>query len=155
MIHFLTAFEPLILVFHVILCIFMVIVILLQAGKGADMGAAFGAGSSQTLFGARGAATFLQKITTGAALFFLLTSITLAAIHRNRSSIRGGNSVVGETDVPLVPQTVPEKSASESKTSTAPEENTAEHNVTQPTPQASEPTQEQTKKPTIPAEKKK
>lgn len=120
MISFLSTFEPLILVFHVILCIFMIIVILLQAGKGADMGAAFGAGSSQTLFGARGAATFLQKITTGAALFFLLTSITLAAIHRNRPQGGGGNSVVGETDVPLAPQTKKDQPSAVEQTASEP-----------------------------------
>ncbi|MBX7147791.1 preprotein translocase subunit SecG [bacterium] len=81
----LQSFEPLILGFHFILCIFLIITILLQAGKGADIGAAFGAGSSQTLFGARGAATFLSKMTAIAAILFLVTSLTLSGIHKNRS----------------------------------------------------------------------
>ncbi|MFO1463192.1 MAG: preprotein translocase subunit SecG [bacterium] len=76
--------ENVLLAIHYVVCVFLVIVILLQAGKGADMGAAFG-GSSQTVFGSRGAATFLSKLTTGVAVVFLVTSISLAGIARNRS----------------------------------------------------------------------
>lgn len=76
--------ENVILALHYVVCVFLVIVILLQAGKGADMGAAFG-GSSQTVFGSRGAATFLSKLTTGVAVVFLITSISLASIARNKS----------------------------------------------------------------------
>ena len=108
MISFLIPLEPVILVLHFTICIFLVIVILLQAGKGADMGAAFGAGSSQTLFGARGAATFLQKMTAVVAISFLVTSLSLAAIHKSRSIEGGGSSVVDDQQpvVPTVP-TVP------------------------------------------------
>ncbi|EKD42499.1 MAG: hypothetical protein ACD_73C00133G0001, partial [uncultured bacterium] len=81
---FLNALEPVILVVHYLISIFMIIVILLQAGKGADIGAAFGAGSSQTLFGARGAATLLSKATTVVALLFLATSLSLATISKSR-----------------------------------------------------------------------
>lgn len=91
MLTILSNFEPIILGIHVIICLFLIVVILLQAGKGADMGAAFGAGNSQTFFGARGAATFLQKMTTTAAICFLLTSISLTAINKNRS-VSGGTS---------------------------------------------------------------
>ncbi len=77
--------ENFILVIHYLVCIFLIIVILLQAGKGADMGATFGGGSSQTVFGSRGAATFLSKLTTGVAIVFLITSISLASISRQKS----------------------------------------------------------------------
>lgn len=86
--------EPLILTLHFVLCLFMIVTILLQAGKGADIGAAFGAGSSQTLFGPRGAATLLSKITTVAALMFLVTSVSLATLHKNRASIDMKDSVI-------------------------------------------------------------
>jgi len=76
--------ENVILVIHYLVCIFLIIVILLQAGKGADIGAAFG-GSSQTVFGSRGAATFLSKLTTVVAIVFLFTSISLASISRNKT----------------------------------------------------------------------
>ena len=78
--------ETILLVFHLCICFFLIGVILLQAGKGADIGAAFGAGGSQTVFGPRGAATFLSKMTTVVALLFLATSITLARIARERST---------------------------------------------------------------------
>ena len=64
-------------IMHVLVCVFLMIVVLLQHGKGADMGATFG-GASQTVFGARGATTILSKITVGAAFTFMCTSIGLA-----------------------------------------------------------------------------
>ncbi len=62
---------------HIIVCIILILVVLLQAGKGANMGAAFG-GSSQTVFGSSGAGTFLGKMTTIVAAIFMLTSLTLS-----------------------------------------------------------------------------
>jgi preprotein translocase subunit SecG len=93
--------ENVLLVIHYFVCIFLVIVILLQAGKGADMGAAFG-GSSQTVFGSRGAATFLSKLTTGVAVVFLVTSISLASIARNKSK-----SSILKTVTPTAPAATP------------------------------------------------
>ena len=75
-----------IVVVHLIVCLFLIFIILIQSSKGAEMGAAFG-GSSQTLFGSRGAATFLSKLTTGAAIAFMLTSLTLAVFSINRDSV--------------------------------------------------------------------
>jgi preprotein translocase subunit SecG len=91
--------ESVLLVVHYFVCIFLVIVILLQAGKGADIGAAFG-GASQTVFGTRGAATFLSKMTTVVAIIFLMTSISLASISKNKSTSSILKSV-GETGIPL------------------------------------------------------
>jgi len=70
---------------HVLVCLLMVGIILLQRGKGADIGAAFG-GGSHTLFGARGATTFLAKVTIGCAAIFMFTSISLAIAARHRAS---------------------------------------------------------------------
>ena len=81
---YIAPFYNLILVVHLVVCFFLISVILLQAGKGADMGAAFGAGGSQSLFGARGATTLLAKTTTLAAMIFLITSLSLAGIHKSR-----------------------------------------------------------------------
>ncbi len=63
---------------HVIVCIFLVAVVLLQRGKGAEIGAVFGGGASSTVFGSRGAGNFLTKLTTAAAVIFMLTSFTLS-----------------------------------------------------------------------------
>lgn len=70
-------FYTLILIVHVIVCIAMILIILLQSGKGADIGAAFGGGSSQTVFGSTGAGTLLGKVTIAAAVIFMTTSIVL------------------------------------------------------------------------------
>ncbi|NNF99883.1 MAG: preprotein translocase subunit SecG [Desulfobacteraceae bacterium] len=86
---------------HVIVCIALIMIVLLQTGKGADMGAAFGGGSSQTLFGTTGASTFLSKATTAAAVIFMLTSLILAYASINRVS----KSVM--SDVPAVEQQAP------------------------------------------------
>ena len=61
---------------HVLACLFLIVVVLLQTGKGADMGAVFG-GGSQTLFGSSGAGNFLTKLTTGTAILFMVTSLIL------------------------------------------------------------------------------
>jgi preprotein translocase subunit SecG len=82
----------LLIVLHVVVCLFLVVIVLLQQGKGADIGATFGGGGSQTLFGTEGPLPLLNKITTGAAVIFMLTSVTLAYF----SSHTGASSVMDE-----------------------------------------------------------
>ncbi|HEY3347616.1 MAG TPA: preprotein translocase subunit SecG [Nitrospirota bacterium] len=65
-------------ILHIIVCITLVLVVLLQSGKGASIGASFGGGSSQTLFGSRGAGDFLTKLTSVAGALFMITSLALA-----------------------------------------------------------------------------
>jgi preprotein translocase subunit SecG len=96
-------------------------IVLLQTGKGADMGAAFGGGASQTLFGSTGASTFLSKATTVAAIVFMLTSLALAYISTNRTK----GSVLTEAPAPIeeqtqqsVPQTPPPAGTEGSETKT-------------------------------------
>src|SRR5438093_12911182 len=72
------------IILHVLVAFIMVGVILLQSGKGAEIGAAFG-GSSQTIFGARGASTFLGKLTAVTATIFMLTSLSLAIMSKQRN----------------------------------------------------------------------
>jgi len=76
----------LVIVIHIVVCVALIMIVLLQTGKGADMGAAFGGGSSQTLFGSTGASTFLSKATTVAAVVFMLTSLTLAYMSGNQKA---------------------------------------------------------------------
>ncbi len=71
---------------HVIVCVILVLVVLLQSGKGADLAGAFGGGSTQTAFGSRGPASFLSKMTTAAAIVFMLTSIGLSLITTKTES---------------------------------------------------------------------
>ena len=83
----------LLIIIHIIVCIALIMIVLLQTGKGADMGAAFGGGSSQTLFGSTGASTFLSKATTLAAIVFMLTSLMLAYMSGNKT----GSSIMADT----------------------------------------------------------
>jgi preprotein translocase subunit SecG len=98
-------FMIIITVIHVIVCFALVLIVLLQAGKGAEMGAAFG-GASQTLFGSSGAMGFLTKLTTAAAIVFMITSLLLAF-----SSSRQASSVVrdrpAQKAAPAAPSEVP------------------------------------------------
>jgi preprotein translocase subunit SecG len=74
------------LIIHVIVSISLVIIVLLQAGKGAETGASFGGGASQTMFGASGGQSFLSKLTTMTATVFMLTSLSLAYFHDQEGS---------------------------------------------------------------------
>ena len=65
-------------VLHVMVCLILIVVVLLQRGKGAEIGAVFGGGASSTVFGSRGAGNFLTKLTSGAAVVFMLTSLYLS-----------------------------------------------------------------------------
>ena len=85
--------ASIILIFHVLIAIALVVLVLLQHGKGADAGAAFGSGASSTVFGARGAASFLSRVTGMLAAGFFLTSLTLAMLAARDA---GPQSVVDE-----------------------------------------------------------
>ena len=87
----------LLIVIHVVVCIALIMIVLLQTGKGADMGAAFGGGGSQTLFGSSGASTFLSKATTVAAIVFMLTSLILAYVSGGKNV----KSVVADVPAPI------------------------------------------------------
>src|SRR5271154_5639746 len=76
-------------IIHVIVCFFLVIVVLLQSGKAADLAGAFGGMGSQTAFGPRGSATVLSKATTIAAALFMMTSLTLAILATRHAGSTG------------------------------------------------------------------
>jgi preprotein translocase subunit SecG len=71
---------------HVMACLVLIVVVLLQRGKGADMGAVFGSGASSTVFGGRGAGNFLTKLTTASAIIFMVTSLVLSSFGTTRMS---------------------------------------------------------------------
>ena len=89
------------IILHILICLVLILIVLLQAGKGADMGAAFG-GSSQTVFGSSGAGTFLGKMTAGVAILFMLTSLALTYTASHRSS-----SLMDRSRRPVTGQTLP------------------------------------------------
>jgi len=92
--------TTLLIILHVSVCIALILIVLLQTGKGAEMGAAFG-GSSQTLFGGAGPAPFLGKITTAAAVVFMVTSLSLAYISANPAGSSIMKDVAPVTSQPM------------------------------------------------------
>ena len=83
---------------HVLVCFFLILVVLLQQGKGADL-SVFGGGSTQTAFGAVGATSLLHKLTVGSFILFILTTMTIAVTQTNRradSTVLSDSSVVEE-----------------------------------------------------------
>ena len=81
--------QTIVVVVHVIVAIAIIGLVLLQQGKGADAGASFGAGASQTVFGASGSGNFLVRATTIGATIFFITSLSLAVFAKNQSSLGG------------------------------------------------------------------
>ena len=96
--------QTLIVVVHVVTAIAIVGLVLLQQGKGADAGASFGAGASQTVFGASGSGNFLVRATTAAAVIFFVTSLSLAIFARNNSGV-GATSGLPVVDEQLLEET--------------------------------------------------
>ena len=99
--------QTVILIIHVLLAVALIVLILVQHGKGADAGAAFGSGASSTVFGARGSATFLTKLTTGIALIFFVTSISLAYIASNKTT--ESKSLIENNQTDKTPSNSPDK----------------------------------------------
>ena len=101
--------------FHVLTGVALILIVLLQTGKGASMGAAFG-GSSQTIFGATGALGLLGKLTTVAAIVFMLTSLTLAVLS---SRLRTGSIL--EEQRPAAERTIPAPETPQSQSQPPPQ----------------------------------
>src|SRR5450432_3904285 len=101
----------LIVTIHIIVCLFIIIVVLLQSGKSGDISAAFGGQGSQTAFGPRGAASALSKATTWSAIIFMVTSISLSILAQRRggtgSSVLQGLSSSQTKSQPAAPATTP------------------------------------------------
>ena len=96
----------LIVFLHVIACLFLIAVVLLQQGKGQDLASAFGGAGSQTAFGARGTATLLSKITAGAAAIFMITSLALSFLKpavSERTVVPDTPAPASETSAPSTP----------------------------------------------------
>ena len=103
---------------HIIVALFLVLVVLLQAGKGAAMGSAFGGAGSQALFGSSGAGNFLTKLTTAAAAIFMITSLSLTTISAERET----ESVIQESEetLPSSDNALPSSTEKTSETSPVP-----------------------------------
>ena len=110
-----------VLIGHTLIALMIVVLVLLQRGKGADAGAAFGSGASATVFGARGSGNFLSRATTGVALLFFLVCLSLAYVSSNRSapdSVTGSVTAEDAIEIPMqegddVPAAVPQQNSSQ------------------------------------------
>ncbi len=91
---------------HIVICIFLIIVVLLQSGKAADLAGAFGGMGSQTVFGPRGTATVLSKATTIAASLFMITSLALSILSM-RSAPSNGSVLEHRRPAAAVQKTAP------------------------------------------------
>lgn len=99
--------QTIVVVVHVIVAIGIVGLVLLQQGKGADAGASFGAGASQTVFGASGSGNFLVRATTIGATIFFITSLSLAVFAKNQSALGGAANSPLANDALLQEVTAP------------------------------------------------
>jgi preprotein translocase subunit SecG len=95
------------IVVHILVSVLMIMIILLQTGKGAEIGAAFGGGYSQTLFGSSGPIGFLNKLTTVVAVFFMLTSLLLAVWAGRAPTKSLGSGAPPQQGAPAVPGPFP------------------------------------------------
>ncbi len=98
--------NTLFVIVHVIVCLILILVVLLQSGKSADLAGAFGGTGSQTEFGGRGQATLLSKITTISAIVFMITSLGLYILSaKGTSSVVGGIKAPAQTSAPAAAET--------------------------------------------------
>lgn len=91
---------------HITAGLALILIVLFQTGKGATMGAAFG-GSSQTVFGSAGAGSFLGKLTTGIAVLFMITSLSLATISSKKTTSSIVTNAEPQTEAPVTPEVPP------------------------------------------------
>ena len=139
-----------VVLFHVLACMALILIVLLQTGKGAEMGAAFG-GASQTLFGGSGGTTFLGRLTTGAAVVFMITCLGLTYLSTGPSTKSVMEDVpVAATEAPLLPDAkpiqpapAPAEPATVPQTAPKPEASAVPATPDKPAPQSQEATQAQ------------
>jgi preprotein translocase subunit SecG len=131
---------------HVLVCLFLILVVLAQQGKGQDLASAFGGAGSQTAFGARGTATLLSKITAGAAAIFMITSLTLSFLRpavSQKSVVPDTPAPASESSAPTTP--TPSGEPATTAPATAPEEKPTEApagGTQQPAPTSTAPSEQ-------------
>lgn len=118
---FFVAFQPIILILHFIIAVLLVGLILLQSGKGTDVASVFGGAGSQSMFGPRGAATLLSKLTTSFAVLFLVTSLALATASKYVARTSGGTESIVEQQLKKQPVEDKAKPEAQSQDTQAPD----------------------------------
>ena len=110
--------QSIILLIHIFVCVLIIVLVLLQNGKGADVGAAFGSGASNTMFGSEGSLPFLVKITSVLAVIFYLTSIGLGHLTAIESKKRHNATPSTNMTAPITNTTIPATQEPEPTSST-------------------------------------
>lgn len=118
--------ETLVVVAHVVIAVALVGLVLIQQGKGADAGAAFGGGASQTVFGSQGSGSFLTRFTTFLAILFFVTSFTLAVFAKQRAEVAGETGIPTVQQAPAAKQDAAEKEAPAASSDAAKSEESSE-----------------------------
>jgi preprotein translocase subunit SecG len=124
-----------VLLIHIVVCLFLIIVILLQSGKAADLAGAFGGMGSQTAFGPRGSATLLSRVTTASAAIFMVTSLTLSILATRNAGL--ATTVLEDQPVKSIPakqMPVPVNPQPNSRTIQVPLPPPSKSNTNQPVP---------------------
>ena len=110
-------------IIHVLVSVALIFIVLLQTGRGSEIGAAFGSGASQTLFGSSGTSGFMTKVTTAAVVIFMVTSLVLAYFYSHREYVvraPAGQSSSQQAAPPTAPLPVPEKAPAPAPEKTQP-----------------------------------
>jgi preprotein translocase subunit SecG len=127
--------------FFVFNCLVLIMVVLLQSGKAADLAGAFGGAGSQTAFGPRGAATILSQATTWCAVMFMVCALAMV-LHTDKALVQGGGSVLQNVSKPApkkAPATTPATPAAPQPNTQAPSQQPATQQPVQQAPAASQP----------------
>jgi preprotein translocase subunit SecG len=139
-----------IIIVHSLACVALILIVLLQTGKGADMGAAFG-GASQTLFGGSGGTTVLSKLTTGAAVIFMLTCLTLTGLSTGPRTKSIMENLPAEKPGPAIPEAKPVPAPATPPAAATEAAPKAQESAAAPQAPAQQPATQQTQEPAAPS----
>ncbi len=109
--------QFIILLLHVLVCLSLISLVLMQHGKGADIGAAFGAGASNTVFGSTGSGSFLMKVTAALAVVFFITSVVLGYLDAHMTQANQFQLPIGKPSTVVIPNDVTNTTPASSTTS--------------------------------------
>lgn len=124
--------QFIVLLLHVLVCLSVIALVLVQHGKGADIGAAFGAGASNTVFGSTGSGSFLMKVTGALAIIFFITSLVLGNLDSNMAQSNQFQLPIGKPSTVVIPNDVNSTTSTSSTTSSAPSDGVSDSGANPP-----------------------
>lgn len=124
--------QFIVLLLHVLVCLSIIALVLVQHGKGADIGAAFGAGASNTVFGSTGSGSFLMKVTGALAIVFFVTSLLLGYLDSTMTQSNQFQLPIGKPSTVVIPNDVSNTTPASSTTSSSPSDGVSDSGANQP-----------------------